>query len=82
MRRFWRDANQVSGGDLLANTALNRAIALFVRRNRFSVNERAAHQEPRGTGLHEDNVHLRFMPFGLAIGFTVNQQGGLVGEIR
>lgn len=77
-----RDANQVSGRDLLANTALNRAIALLVRRNRFSVNKCAAHKECRGAGLHENNVHLRFMPLGLTVGFTMNQQGSLVGKIR
>ncbi len=77
-----RDANQVSGRDLLANTALNRAIALLVRRNRFSVNKCAAYKECRGAGLHENNVRLRFMPLRLTVGFTMNQQGSLVGKIR
>lgn len=81
MGRFCRDAKQVSGPDLLANTALNGAIALLVRRNGFCVYQRAADKESRGTGLYKNKVRLGFMPLRLAVGFAVDQQGGLVGVI-
>lgn len=81
MRRPRWNAEQVSCRNLLANTTLNRTIALLVRRNGLAVSKRAAYEERGGTGLHKDNVHLRLMPLRLSIRFTTNKEDRLVGEI-
>src|SRR5215472_10547856 len=78
---FRRDADPVSGGNLIAKAALNRAVALLVRCDGLSVDQGAADEKCGGTRLHQDDVRLRLMPFDLPVPFPTNQKNGLVGEI-
>src|SRR5208282_3867795 len=81
MRCLRWDAQHVSHADFLACAPFDRAIALLMGRNGLSVDERAAHNQCGGAGLHEDNVYLRFMPLGRTVGLTMNEKYGLIGEI-
>ena len=75
------DANEISRSELLTDASLDGAVALLMRRNRFTVHQRATHQKGRGAGLDEDHVHLCFMHFGLAISFAVSEDKILIGKI-
>ena len=73
MGNLGRNPDNVSGRKFLPDTALDGAIALLMRRDGFTIQKRATHDESRGAGLHEENVDLSFMQFRLTVGFTVNQ---------
>ena len=68
-----RNPDNISGRKLLSGPALNTAVALFVRRDGFSIEICAAHNERRGARLHEKYVTLRFVPLGLTVGFSADQ---------
>ncbi len=76
------NSDHVPGRKFLPGATLNGAIALLVRRDRFSVYQGAPHNECSGTGLHEKYVRLSFMPLDLTVGLPVNQQEGFIGKIR
>ncbi len=75
------DANEISRSELLTDASLDGAVALLMRRNRFTVHQRATHKKRRGAGLDEDHVHLCFMHFGLTISFAVSEHKILIGKI-
>ena len=84
MRHPRRDANDVSGDELAPKAALNRAVAFFMRRDSFAIQQRSANDQRRRAGLHEEDVGLSLVPFGLAVRFPVNQQEtfvGILGEL-
>ena len=81
MGNLGRNPDNVSGREFLPDTALDGAIALLMRRDGFTIQKRATHDESRGAGLHEENVDLSFMQFRLAVGFAVNQDEVFVGKI-
>ncbi len=68
-----RNPNNISGREFPPGAALNGAVALLMRRDSFSIEICAAHDEGRGARLHEEDVHLRFVPLDLTVGLSVNQ---------
>ena len=76
------DAHDVASGKLLTSSALNGTVTLFMWSNSLPIQIGSAHQERCGTGLHEKDIDLGFVPFDLAVCFPVDQQDSLVGEIR
>src|SRR6266699_7133678 len=81
MGNLGRNPDNVAGGKLLASTTLDGAVALLIRRDGFTIQQRATHDESRGARLHEENVDLSFMQFRLTAGFAVNQDEVFVGKI-
>src|SRR5207248_8089850 len=61
MRYLRRNPHHIPRPEFLPNSALDRAVALFMRRSRFAVEIRSANQQRRAAGLHQENVALRFM---------------------
>jgi hypothetical protein len=81
VRSFRWNANEIAGGDFLAESALDCAVALFVRGDRFGIDESTTDNESGGARLDKDDIDLRFVPLRSAIGFATNEHGGLVGKI-
>src|SRR6266567_6902166 len=73
--------DNVARRKFLPDTALDGAIALLMRRDGFTIQQRATHDESRGARLHEENVDLSFMQFRLTVGIAVNQDEVFVGKI-
>src|SRR6266480_4579701 len=76
------NSDNVPGRKFLPGSTLNGATALLMRRDSFSVYQGAPHNQCSGAGLHEEYVHLSFVPLDLTVGLPVNQQEGFIGKIR
>jgi len=68
-----RNPDNISGREFLPGPALNGAVTLFMRRDGFSIEICAAHDERRGARLYKEYVRLGFVPLDLTVSFSVDQ---------
>lgn len=77
-----RNANDVSGGKVPADAALNGAVTFFMWRDRLAIHQRATYDQRPRPGLYEKNVCLSFMPLDRAVSASMYQQETVMGVVR
>ena len=75
------NANNIPRGKLLSDTTLDRAVTLFMGSHRLSIQKRATDDEGCGTGFHEEDIRLSFVPLHLAVSLSMDQQKAVTREI-
>jgi hypothetical protein len=82
LRRASRNADKISGGELLPDAALNDATALFMGFDHLSTQHCGTHDKRRRNGLHKKDIHLIPLPFDLDVGLSAGRHKRVIGKIR